>query len=778
MILERIRPNMSISGRLMVRVLIVSAFIFTITFTLFLRMAANNMRQEATDNAHSELSNTIHQIDAILHAVQIAVENTAWVVPYNLDSPESLYDITERMLNNNSFIYGSAIAFEPGYYPSEGIYFSPYSYRGKNGNIRSRQLGTETYDYHHMDWYQIPKLLNRPYWSEPYYDDGGGDMMMTTYSKPLYDSTGRMYAVITADLSLEWLAELVGGIKAFDKSYNLMISRNASYIVHPNRDLILNETIFSSSYGDKSESLKKLQDDILNGRPGEVLRDMWGDKFFVFYSPVETTQWTVAIVCARSELYKNAKTLRNLLILLGFISLMLMIAFSYKGIRKVVAPIEEFSGVAKKIAKGDFEVELPRITSQDELKELRDSFKYLQDSLVAYIEELKSTTANKERIESELRIAHAIQMGMIPKSFPAFPERDDVSLSAKLVPAKEVGGDLYDFFIEDGKLYFIIGDVSGKGVPASLVMAVTCRLFRSVSSHLNTPGEIISSLNNSLADGNDSNMFCTAFLGILDLKTGHLQFCNAGHNAPLIADPAGNVTPLKVIPNLPLGVFEGFPYESQETVIEKQAVLYLFTDGVNEAENTNKEQFGDDAVVALLQKSASLDTDEIINITFELIRHHANGAEQSDDITVMCLKYTGSDMEKTIILDNDIAQISRLAQFVDEVGEAFSLAPDMIFNLNLVLEEAVVNIINYAYPKEEHQKIYLSAYLHEESIVFVLTDTGKEFDPTMVPDADITLSAEDRPIGGLGIFLIRQIMNEVRYERIEDRNVLTMEKKL
>jgi serine/threonine-protein kinase RsbW len=144
----------------------------------------------------------------------------------------------------------------------------------------------------------------------------------------------------------------------------------------------------------------------------------------------------------------------------------------------------------------------------------------------------------------------------------------------------------------------------------------------------------------------------------------------------------------------------------------------------------------------------------------------------------MCLKYTGSDMEKTIILDNDIAQISRLAQFVDEVGEAFSLAPDMIFNLNLVLEEAVVNIINYAYPKEEHQKIYLSAYLHEESIVFVLTDTGKEFDPTMVPDADITLSAEDRPIGGLGIFLIRQIMNEVRYERIEDRNVLTMEKKL
>ena len=135
-------------------------------------------------------------------------------------------------------------------------------------------------------------------------------------------------------------------------------------------------------------------------------------------------------------------------------------------------------------------------------------------------------------------------------------------------------------------------------------------------------------------------------------------------------------------------------------------------------------------------------------------------------------------MEKTIILANDIAEISRLTQFVDEVGEEFSLTPDIIFNLNLVLEEAVVNIINYAYPKEEHQNIYLSANLHDGSIVFVLTDTGKEFDPTMVPDADITLSAEDRPVGGLGIFLIRQIMNEVKYERIDGKNVLTLEKKL
>ena len=635
----KIKFRKSISGRLMVRVLIVSAIIFTLTFAVFLRMAANRMRAEETQRAHSELSNTIHQIDAVLHAVEIAVQNTAWIVPHRLASPEFMYDVTERLLQNNDFIYGCAVAFEPDYFPSEGHYFSPYSYRDENGAIKSIQLGNDAYDYHYMDWYQIPKLLNKPYWSEPYYDEGGGEMMMTTYSKPLYDSEGKLYAIITADMSLEWLTELVGNIKAFETSYNLMVSRNASFIVHPDHNLILNETIFSSTYGDEDDSLKKLQDDMVNCRAGEVLRTKGGEKFFVFYSPVETTQWVVAIVCPRSELYMDAKVMRNLLIVLGVIALLLMIVMNYNGIRKVVAPVEDFSDVAKKIAKGDFTAELPQIKSQDELKELRNSFEYLQHSLVNYIEELKSTTANKERIESELRIAHKIQMGMLPKLFPAFPERDDLALSAKLVPAKEVGGDLYDFFIEDDNLYFIIGDVSGKGVPASLVMAVTCRLFRSVASHINKPEEIMSSLNNSLSDGNESGMFCTAILGILDLKTGLLKYCNAGHNSPLIVDTNGRVYPMRVEPNLPLGLFDGYPYEGQEMMLDKGMMLYMYTDGINEAENQDKELFGDNRLLALLKQNVSKTPTEIIDESFAAVKCHADGAAQSDDITVLCFKY-------------------------------------------------------------------------------------------------------------------------------------------
>lgn len=628
----------SLSGRLTSGVVIVSALIFTLTCTVFIRMAANEVREEATKHAHSELSNTIHQIDAVLNAVEIAVSNTAWLVPYRLSSPDFMYDITERLLQNNDFICGSSVAFEPDYYTSEGHYFAPYSYREATGEIKSKQLGNDTYDYHYMDWYQIPKLLKEPYWSEPYYDDGGGEMMMTTYSVPLYDEFGNLYAIITADLSLEWLTDLVGDIKAFNTSYNLMVSRNASYIVHPDHNLILNETIYSSTYGDEDESLKKMQDDMVHCRAGEVLRDIAGGKFFVFYSPVETTCWSVAIVCPRSELYLGVKKLRGLLIVLGLIMLLLMMYLSYNGIRKVVAPVEDFSDVAKKIARGEFDAELPKIQSQDELKDLHDSFEYLQQSLVKYIDELKSTTASKERIESELRIAQAIQMGMLPKSFPAFPEREDIALAAKIVPAKEVGGDLYDFFIENEKLYFIVGDVSGKGIPASLVMAVTCRLFRSVASYHDKPEEIISSLNDSLSEGNESNMFCTAFLGILDLKTGDLDYCNAGHNAPLIIEKDGNVSAVDVTPNLPLGLFPGFPYQGQTIKIGKEMILYLFTDGVNEAENNEMEQFGDERLVSILKANAGTDPKAIVDMTFDEVQRHADGANQSDDITVMCIK--------------------------------------------------------------------------------------------------------------------------------------------
>ena len=628
----------SFSLRLSLYILFVTSTIFLLAFWIYFGQARRSVSEEAVERAQVKLENTILQIDKVLEAVEIAVKNMSWLVADKLDYPDYMYALTQQILRSNPYVVGSAIAFEPGYYPEKGVLFSPYSYRSEKG-IRSKQLGTEDYEYHYMDWYLIPKLLGTPYWSEPYFDEGGADMVMTTYSLPLYDSSGKMYAVFTADISLEWFTDKVKEIKPYPNSRNYMIGRGGTFLVNDRKEAILNESFFARPLENGDEELMRTGHQMINGKKGMTSFNREGVSFNIFYAPVQATGWSVSVVCLHDDVFAGVDSLRNRVLTILMFGLLFLTGFCYFTVRRLTNPLARFAGSANEIAKGNFHAELPVIKSKDEMKTLHDSFGTMQQSLVDYIDELKKTTASKERIESELRIARSIQMSMVPKIFPPFPEREDVDLYAKLIPAKEVGGDLYDFFIEDNKLYFIVGDVSGKGVPASLVMAVTCRLFRTIAEHLHTPAEIVKALNDTLAENNDSNMFCTAFLGVLDLKTGNMQYCNAGHNAPVMLASSGEVKFMEVKPNLPLGLFGDFPYEGQECDITKETSLFLYTDGVTEAENTTKVLYSDERLLDLLDKQRKNMPQMIVDMVLDDVNKHVNGAEQSDDITIMCVHY-------------------------------------------------------------------------------------------------------------------------------------------
>ena len=628
----------SFSLRLSLYILFVTSTIFLLAFWIYFGQARRSVSEEAVERAQVKLENTILQIDKVLEAVEIAVKNMSWLVADKLDYPDYMYALTQQILRSNPYVVGSAIAFEPGYYPEKGVLFSPYSYRSEKG-IRSKQLGTEDYEYHYMDWYLIPKLLGTPYWSEPYFDEGGADMVMTTYSLPLYDSSGKMYAVFTADISLEWFADKVKEIKPYPNSRNYMIGRGGTFLVNDRKEAILNESFFARPLENGDDELMRTGHQMINGKKGMTSFNREGVSFNIFYAPVQATGWSVSVVCLHDDVFAGVDSLRNRVLTILMFGLLFLTGFCYFTVRRLTNPLARFAGSANEIAKGNFHAELPVIKSKDEMKTLHDSFGTMQQSLVDYIDELKKTTASKERIESELRIARSIQMSMVPKIFPPFPEREDVDLYAKLIPAKEVGGDLYDFFIEDNKLYFIVGDVSGKGVPASLVMAVTCRLFRTIAEHLHTPAEIVKALNDTLAENNDSNMFCTAFLGVLDLKTGNMQYCNAGHNAPIMLASSSEVKFMEVKPNLPLGLFGDFPYEGQECDITKETSLFLYTDGVTEAENTTKVLYSDERLLDLLDKQRKNMPQMIVDMVLDDVNKHVNGAEQSDDITIMCVHY-------------------------------------------------------------------------------------------------------------------------------------------
>jgi sigma-B regulation protein RsbU (phosphoserine phosphatase) len=487
-----------------------------------------------------------------------------------------------------------------------------------------------------MDWYQIPKLLKKPCWSEPYFDEGGADVLMTTYSIPLYDAQGKMFAVFTADISLEWFAEKINEIKAYPHSHNRMIGRGGTFLVHERKEAILNESFFAKPLLEGDSEMMEVGHRMVNGERGFVSFDRNNEEYYLFYAPVKSTGWSVSVSCLYSDVFAGVYGLLNKVVFVFLLGLLLLISFCYYTVHRLSRPLERFAGSADEIAKGNFNAMLPMIKSEDEMKTLHDSFESMQRSLVNYIDELKRTTASKERIESELRIARDIQMGMVPK---LFPDRDDLNLSAKLIPAKEVGGDLYDFFIEGNKFFFIVGDVSGKGIPASLVMAVTCRLFRTVASHFDTPAAIMTALNDTLAENNESNMFCTAFLGVLNLQTGVMQYCNAGHNAPVLMHKEGKVEYMEVLPNLPLGLFGSFPYEGQECVLNEGDSLFLYTDGVTEAENVAKELYSDECLLAFLAGCHQEEPAVIVEKVYDDIERHTLGAEQSDDITMMCVNY-------------------------------------------------------------------------------------------------------------------------------------------
>ena len=639
------RITHSFSTRISLYILLAAGTIFLVAFIIFYHSARNLVQKEAEEHGETSLSNTILQIDDVLHSVEVAVRNTAWLIPEHLDEPESMYAIVQRLLEQNPIISGSAIAFEPDFFPREGKFYAPYAYRQEE-QIVCKQLGTENYDYHYMDWYQIPKLLNCPYWSEPYLDTGGGEMMMTTYSLPLYDSAGNLYAVFTADISLEWLTQKVNSLHVYPHSYNLMIGRSGTYLVHPYPERILNETIFTATLDMEDQTVAEVGRKMIAGKQGfeTIFNDDSLSTSYVFYAPVLRTGWSMAVVCTYKDVFADVDQIRTVVLSVALAGMCLLLFFCIYIIRQLTSPLTKLADATREIAKGDFTSPLPPIRQKnDELGKLYDAFAHMQHSLVDYIHELKTTTANKERIESELRIAREIQMGMIPKIFPPFPDREDIDLYATLKPAKEVGGDLYDFFIEGDILYFTIGDVSGKGVPASLLMAVTRSLFRNMAPHVQEASRIAESLNNSISAGNESSMFVTLFVGILDLKTGRLRYCNAGHNAPVFLS-SGKAEWLPVLPNLPLGLLEGFGYREQEIVLPGDATLFLYTDGVTESENTAKELFSEDRLIEFLEKQIHEAPTGLVNGMMSEIDKHAAGTEQSDDITMLCLRYTSNSL--------------------------------------------------------------------------------------------------------------------------------------
>lgn len=586
------------------------------------------------------------QFDDRLQSVQSSTESLAYAIEFGKWNEVSLLDLLESVVKENDDIYGATIAFEPHSFNSEMRLFAPY-YCKTPGGIKLVQLGTPEYDYLNKDWYAVPRRTGKPHWSSPYFDEGGGDIRMVTYSRPLFrrkspSSSMEIKGVVTADLSLERLSYDITEMFRNVAAYAFMVSNEGTFVASPDAGLLFRDTIQGLAVRSGSSSFELLAASINSEASG--FRDAGAilsgiDSYCAFFT-IPSTGWKLCALFSKSELFMASDDLQDKLTLIAVFGTILLIGVSYLVALSFTGPLMSLVTATKRIGEGDLDFQVPWTNRRDEIGALASAFDNMLKSIKDYIERLTRATMEKERIESELSIAADIQRSMLPAISPTLGERQDLDVCALMQPAREVGGDFYDFFFMDqDNVCIAIGDVSGKGVPAALFMSVTKYLVEATVSSEQKLDIALQQVNSLLLKNNESCMFVTIFVGVLNLKTGLLTYANCGHNPPLILAPGGIAKALGCATGPILGVLEKPQVLTETCQFEPGAIMLTFTDGVTEAFNLKDELFGDDRLIQAVSSTADASVSGVVNQVMKSLRVFCGDCPQTDDITMLAMKF-------------------------------------------------------------------------------------------------------------------------------------------
>lgn len=765
-------------------ILIIFFIAFAYSYGFSIKLLVENAQKEATGKTEQ----TITRLENVIQPVELV----PITLVHALESPNTDYNdilrIARDYIIQSPVVFGTCLAFEPYAFNSSDFWHASYYYE-THRSVRFKKLGGPDYDYFTKDWYRLPKLLDRPVWTEPYFDKGGGDTLMCTFSAPIHkriNGQRKFIGVLTMDISLGSFDKIVKEVKVSKSGYGFLISQHGTIIAFPDKNFVNTNIrdIVTEGHGERSmDALNNM----LAGKKGFTITDglrTKGTTSFLSYSPVASTGWSFGIIYPANELlFDIIEFLQKLLIIFG-VSVFTLFIITILITRKFTRPIIRLVEATRRIGQGNFNAELPKYSSKDEIAQLTNAFASMQVELINFVDNLQEATVAKEKIESELNVAHTIQMGMLPKGFVT---RDDWDLYAVLEPARAVGGDLYDFFfLDNDHLCIAIADVAGKGVPASLFMMVTRTLLRAKAVAGLPLAGVVSDINRELCLDNPHQMFVTFFAGIIDLRTGVMEFCNCGHSHPWLIPVSGKPRTIKFLSGIPLGIFDSVPYQSSQFIFHPGELLLLNTDGVPDALATNDDFFSDARLARSLEGLSGMGAKETTQKLIQQVKDFASGAEQADDITVLALKYNGIQAAKQptmrnirLKLINQVSELDKLVASLEEIGAAWNIPPKVIMELNLSLEELFTNIVFYAYETPEEHAITIDYQLPEERILQVtITDDGKPFN-LLESSANELLGKpiDERKIGGLGIHFVREMMDKVDYKRVDNKNIVILTKK-
>ena len=618
----------------------VFAVIIMAITVFFYNYTQRKLREEVLRRANYALDNMENKVDRVLDTTLDMMAVFGGKIGHQLKNPEAISDILRDVVELAPGVSTSMVAFAPDFYPGKGHLFT-LLVRKENDTISTYSLSGKDLDYTSKDWYRKPMITGKESWTDLIVNKTDKDQSVISLAQPVMDDSGKVCAVFMAKISLRWLFDAINENPMFGNSINILT--NGKERIHFGSD---NSTILEEDFVDMIwDTDNRLQTswslnacETLLESHNVLVTKYQGHYYFTFSFDMPIADWKMLFVSSSVDVFRDFRQTAAISGLVGLVGLLVVYLLLSRSIKRQTRPLTELSESARRIATGDFQTPIPQINSGDETQELGESFRHMRDSLLEYMEELKRTTIARQRIESELAIARSIQMGMVPKIFPPFPERSDLDIYAVMRPAREVGGDLYDYFIQEERLFFIIGDVSGKGIPASLFMAVVRSLFRSIAHQEQTPDAIVRRINSSVLDTNTQDgMFVTLVVGILDLRSGGLAFCDAGHNPFIRKDRAGTSF-VKMLPNIPVAVLNDFPYKTEYMDLN-DTTLFLYTDGVTEAENEKQELYGNQRLLMTIAEASEVTSAELMRHVTDSVERFVGNAEQSDDLTVLAIRY-------------------------------------------------------------------------------------------------------------------------------------------
>lgn len=576
----------SISGELSKKILLASSILILGGILGIIVFAGKTVSKTATKTINSSINAYVKDVEGIIDEVRTVKDFVSWEMDGRYDDEARAAEVESKALAFNPMIAGIEIV-----------------------------LGDE---------------ITHENWSEPYKSEKYGNI--TTYSAPLTDSEGNQFGEVKINILLSGINERLEREDFYENSYYTIVSKGGLTLSHPDDNFMLSR-LSDVAEMRNDQSFSDLSEKMTSGETGYIT--LKSTKSVAIYGPI-SNGWSAAIVCPGDELLGGVIKFQLLLLLIAIGDLIVLYFVTQKIISRTITPLTEVTYLAKNVAKGNFQAEIPHVKGNTEMFHLHEALRNMLRSINDYISQLRTTTAANERFESELAIASKIQQQMLSTDFI---NDADVDLFAKLIPAKEVGGDMYDFLRAGRTVYFAVGDVSGKGVPAALYMAISRSLFHYVSEMSMSTSSIVSCINSSFCSGNESNMFITMFVGRIDLDTRELVFCNAGHNPIVIISPTGEAKYIHAKSNLAAGVFDKFQYEKESMIIEKGSRLLIYTDGVTEAEDAAKNQYGEDK---LLEFSGSIKPDtpseEFVEKLIKSIKTFTGDNDQNDDITIMSVR--------------------------------------------------------------------------------------------------------------------------------------------